>query len=50
VSAHGVSCAGDLDVDQTDALRIMAIAAAILALGLGYWLIRDSDQRLGEVA
>jgi uncharacterized membrane protein (DUF373 family) len=27
-------------------LQIFALAAAILALGVVYWLIRDSDQRL----
>jgi uncharacterized membrane protein (DUF373 family) len=35
-----------LDVKETDALQIFALAAAILALGVVYWLIRDSDQRL----
>jgi uncharacterized membrane protein (DUF373 family) len=34
-----------LDVKETDALQIFALAAAILALGVVYWLIRDSDQR-----
>lgn len=35
-----------LDVRETDALQIFALAAAILALGAVYWLIRDTDQRL----
>jgi uncharacterized membrane protein (DUF373 family) len=39
-----------LDLTETDALHIMALAAAILALGIVYWLISDSDQRLGEEA
>jgi uncharacterized membrane protein (DUF373 family) len=39
-----------LDVKETDALQIFALAAAILALGIVYWLIRDSDQRLVNTA
>jgi uncharacterized membrane protein (DUF373 family) len=35
-----------LDLRETDASQTFALAAAILALGLVYWLIRDSDQRL----
>jgi uncharacterized membrane protein (DUF373 family) len=35
-----------LDVKETDALQIFALAAAILALGIVYWLIRDSDRHL----
>jgi len=35
-----------LDLKETDASQTFALAAAILALGLVYWLIRDSDQRL----
>jgi uncharacterized membrane protein (DUF373 family) len=34
-----------LDLTETDALHILAFAAAILALGVIYWLIRDRDQR-----
>ena len=34
-----------LDLTETDAAHTFALAAAILALGLVYWLIRDSDQR-----
>src|ERR1700716_926067 len=34
-----------LDLSETDALHILALAAAILALGAVYWLVRDSDQR-----
>ena len=34
------------DLKETDASQMFALAAAILALGLVYWLIRDSDQRL----
>src|SRR6202140_408089 len=39
-----------LDVHDTDALQIFALAAAILALGIVYRLIRDSDQRLVNTA
>ena len=39
-----------LDLTETDASHILALAAAILALGVVYWLIRDSDQRLREAA
>jgi uncharacterized membrane protein (DUF373 family) len=34
-----------LDVNDTDALQIFALAAAILSLGVVYWLIRGGDQR-----
>jgi uncharacterized membrane protein (DUF373 family) len=34
-----------LDVHDTDALQIFALAAAILSLGVVYWLIREGDQR-----
>jgi uncharacterized membrane protein (DUF373 family) len=37
-----------LDLSETDALHILAFAAAIVALGVVYWLIRDSDQPLGD--
>ena len=39
-----------LDLTETDALHVVAFAAAILALGVVYWLIRDSDRRLSEAA
>jgi uncharacterized membrane protein (DUF373 family) len=39
-----------LDLAETDALHILALAAAILALGIVYWLIRNSDQPFGNVA
>jgi uncharacterized membrane protein (DUF373 family) len=39
-----------LDVKETDAPQIFALAAAILSLGVVYWLIRDSDQRLHDTA
>lgn len=39
-----------LDLAETDASHILALAAAILALGVVYWLMRDSDQRLHEEA
>jgi hypothetical protein len=34
-----------LDLKETDASQTFALAAAILALGFVYWLIRNSDQR-----
>ena len=39
-----------LDVKETDALQIFALAAVVLALGVVYWLIRDSDQRFVNTA
>jgi uncharacterized membrane protein (DUF373 family) len=34
-----------LDLKGTEALQLLALAAAILALGGVYWLIRDQDRR-----
>jgi uncharacterized membrane protein (DUF373 family) len=34
-----------LDMSATDALHLFALAAAILALGSVYWLVRDQDAR-----
>ena len=34
-----------LDLSNTEALQLFALAAAILALGGVYWLIRDQDRR-----
>jgi uncharacterized membrane protein (DUF373 family) len=39
-----------LDLRQTDTSQVFALAAAILALGVVYWLIRDSDQRFVKAA
>ncbi|WP_426437380.1 phosphate-starvation-inducible PsiE family protein [Bradyrhizobium genosp. P] len=39
-----------LDLTETDAWHILAFATAIIALGIVYWLIRDSDQPLGDRA
>jgi uncharacterized membrane protein (DUF373 family) len=39
-----------LDLTETDALHIFSLAAAILALGIVYWLIRDRDQSPRELA
>ena len=39
-----------LDLRETDAPQIFALAAAILSLGVVYWLIRDSDQRFVKAA
>ena len=38
-----------LDFRETDAPQDFALAAAILALGVVYWLIRDSDQRFAKM-
>ena len=35
-----------LDLNETEALQFIALAAAILALGTVYWLVRDQDRRL----
>lgn len=35
-----------LDVTKTDALTVLALSAAILALGGSYWLLRAQDARL----
>ena len=37
-----------LDLRETDTSQVFALAAAILALGVVYWLIRDSDQRFAK--
>jgi len=37
-----------LDLAETDALHIFSLGAAILALGMVYWLISDSHQRLRD--
>jgi uncharacterized membrane protein (DUF373 family) len=34
-----------VDLSATDAGEIFALAAAILALGAVYWLVRDQDRR-----
>jgi uncharacterized membrane protein (DUF373 family) len=39
-----------LDLRETDAPQLFALAAAILALGVVYWLICDSNQRLRDVS
>ena len=39
-----------LDLRETDTSQVFALAAAILALGVVYWLIRDSDQRFTRAA
>ena len=37
-----------IDLKQTDALQLVALAAAILALGAAYWMVRDQDRRRAE--
>ena len=39
-----------LDLAETDAMHILALAAAILALGVVYWLMRDNGQCLDNMA
>jgi uncharacterized membrane protein (DUF373 family) len=39
-----------LDLAETDALHIVSLAAAILALGVVYWLIGERDGRHGGAA
>ncbi|MBB5691756.1 uncharacterized membrane protein (DUF373 family) [Roseomonas alkaliterrae] len=39
-----------LDLSQTEAMKLLALGAAILALGIVYWLVRDQDRREAEVA
>jgi uncharacterized membrane protein (DUF373 family) len=39
-----------LDMTATDASHTFGLAAAILALGVVYWLISDSDRRFGDRA
>jgi uncharacterized membrane protein (DUF373 family) len=34
-----------LDVSHTEPLTIVGLAAAILALGLVHWLVRDQDRK-----
>jgi uncharacterized membrane protein (DUF373 family) len=37
-----------LDLKTTDAVQLLALAAAILALGAAYWMVRDQDRRRTE--
>jgi uncharacterized membrane protein (DUF373 family) len=39
-----------LDVEHTDAMHLLSLAAAILALGAVYWLVRDQEMRQRERA
>ncbi|MET0708595.1 MAG: phosphate-starvation-inducible PsiE family protein [Tardiphaga sp.] len=39
-----------LDIKETDSLEILALAAAILSLGIVYWLIRGGERRLANPA
>lgn len=34
-----------LDLKETEAMQLVALAAAILALGAVYWLVRDQDRK-----
>jgi uncharacterized membrane protein (DUF373 family) len=37
-----------LDLSETDALHLLGLAAAILALGTVYWMVRDQDRRYAD--
>jgi len=39
-----------LDLGATDPMKILALGAAMLALGIVYWLVRDQDRREAEAA
>lgn len=39
-----------LDLASSDALQLFALVAAVLALGIVYWLVRDQDRRRGAAA
>jgi uncharacterized membrane protein (DUF373 family) len=39
-----------LDLKEIDVGETIAVAAAILALGLVYWLVRDQERRTTETA
>lgn len=36
-----------LDLEETEPAKLFALGAAILALGIVYWLVRDQDRREG---
>jgi uncharacterized membrane protein (DUF373 family) len=37
-----------LDLGETEALKIVGLAAVLLALGAVYWAVREQDRRFGE--
>jgi len=37
-----------IEIDDVDPWKILALAAAVLALGICYWLVRSGNQRVGE--
>ncbi len=39
-----------LDATKTEPLTIIGLAAAVLALGAVYWLVRDQDRRIASEA
>jgi uncharacterized membrane protein (DUF373 family) len=39
-----------LDLGGIDPLKLLALGAAMLALGIVYWLVRDQDRREAEAA
>jgi Phosphate-starvation-inducible E family len=43
--AGGPGRSSGADLSAADAAEVFALAAAILALGAVYWLVRDQDRR-----
>jgi uncharacterized membrane protein (DUF373 family) len=39
-----------LDLGEIDPIKLFALGAAMLALGIVYWLVRDQDRREAEAA
>jgi uncharacterized membrane protein (DUF373 family) len=39
-----------LDLGQAEPMKLFALGAAMLALGIVYWLVRDQDRREAEAA
>ncbi|BCX19719.1 MAG: hypothetical protein KatS3mg117_3401 [Geminicoccaceae bacterium] len=37
-----------LDLEETEAAKIVGLAAVLLALGAVYWAVREQDRRFGE--
>lgn len=39
-----------LDLQEVEAMKLLALGAAMLSLGIVYWLVRDQDRREAEAA
>jgi uncharacterized membrane protein (DUF373 family) len=37
-----------LDLAETEAGKVLALAAVLVGLGAVYWAVREQDRRLGE--